>query len=359
MRTRTTTLLATLLAVGLMPIAATAQDQGNNRPTPRQTIRNTNPEDTYEGAPDARRSGQGTLTQQRTQGTTQVQPQQGQLQGTRIDGQQGQQSQQGMEEQLSMMVGAKMAIKNNCEIKTAQMAMEKINHPEVKQFAQMMVRDHQQLNQQLMQAMPQLQSVVDMKSSDRTSSTDSNQQSQTAQSDRGIDRGTQPSPDLQNRDSRQAATPGQPGAADQREGQLSPSATERATGYRGTAGQGSMNALQQKMVSICQETADNSLEMTKQEFSEKEGNEKELAMCYMGTQLVVHQQTLAELKALQGEGTQEFQQIVQQAQDKVSQHLNQAKSIVETLSSDQSSGQSRSSGQSGQTRPQGQSGQNN
>src|SRR5690606_28793574 len=215
---------------------------------------------------------------------------------------------------------------NDCEIKTAQMAQEKIDNEQVKQFAQTMIRDHQQLNQQLMQAMPELRGMVQLHSSDRTSqSTTQSTQSQTAQSDqsrtRGVDSGLQSSPDRQAGTQGQAQSSQQARTGDQsdnrtaqgtqsaqqgqqaqsgtirsQESELSSSATERATGYRGTStqeGSGSMNPVMMKMLSICQEKAQNSLEMTRQEFSEKQG--KELEMCYMGGQVVMHQATLAQL----------------------------------------------------------------
>jgi len=340
-------LLATLLAVGLMPISAQAQEQGNQRPTPRQTIQNTDPEDTYEGTPDSRR---GTATQER-QGTPQNRvPGTTTQRGTQLrEGQvqPGQQGQQGMEEQLSLMVAAKMAIMNDCEIKTSQMAHDKIDNEEVKQFAQMMIRDHQQLNQKLMQAMPELRGMVNLQSSDRTSATAQPGEARLAQT-----------PDTAREGVRIGTDEAQTPRTGDQNSDLSPNATQRATGYRGTAGeQGSMTAMQQKMLDICEKTAQNSLEMTRQEFSEKQG--KELAMCYIGSQVVVHQQTLAHLKALQGEGTQEFQQIVQQAEESVQQHLTEAKSIVEKLGSESGESDSRSSTQPAQPRPQGQPGQNN
>lgn len=385
MRMRPTMLLATLLAVGLMPITAQAQQQGNQRPTPRQTIQNTDPEDTYEGTPDSRR---GTATQERAQSTTPGRTQ-GTIQRSTTQGATTERSaqfrgdsatagSQNVDQQISLMAAAELAIMNDCEIKTAQMAQEKIDNEQVKQFAQTMIRDHQQLNQQLMQAMPELRGMVQLHSSDRTSqSTTQSTQSQTAQSDqsrtRGVDSGLQSSPDRQagtqgqaqsgqqartgdQSDNRtaQGTQPGQQGQQAQsgtirsQESELSSSAREQATGYRGTAtqeGSGSMNPVMTKMLSICQEKAQNKLEMTRQEFSEKQG--KELEMCYMGSQVVMHQSALAHLKALQDEGTPEFQQIVQQAEETVQQHLTQAKSIVEDLSKQDDS---QSSSRDNQTR---------
>lgn len=374
MRMRPTMLLATLLAVGLMPMAAEAQTQGNDRPTPRQTIRNTNPEETFEGNAETRRPGQqGTLTQQRTQGTTQTEVQRRELQGTRIDGQ-AQQGMQGMDQQLSLLAAAELAISNHCEIQMAQMAMDKIENDQVKQFAQTMIRDHQQLNQQLMQAMPQLSSMIRMDSSaahsERSSSlqssqsTQSSQLSQSTQSQqpglRDSESDSQSSPNLRSDERSQAQAgqssadrtasnqPGQPSTTRSQETQ----ATERATGYRGAATQpgasGSTSQFVSKLVSLCEETAQNKLQMAQQDMQDKQG--KEADMTYMGTQVVMHQQTLAHLQALQGEGTPEFQQIVQQAEDKVSQHLSQAKSIVENLSSESGSSQTGQSGQDGQNR---------
>lgn len=375
MRMRPTMLLATLLAVGLMPITAQAQQQGNQRPTPRQTIQNTDPEDTYEGNPDSRR---GTATQERRQGTTQGRTQgtiQGRTQGTTTErstqfrGESATASSQNVDQQISLMAAAEMAIMNDCEIKTAQLAKEKIDNEQVKQFADTLIRDHQQLNQQLMQAMPELRGMVQLHSSDRTSqSTTESTESRTVQSGqsstRGVDTGLQSSPDRQAGTQGQAQSSQQARAGDQsdnrtaqgtqsaqqgqqqaqsgtirsQESELSSSATERATGYRGTTtqeGSGSMNPVMMKMLSICQEKAKNNLEMTRQEFSEKQG--KELEMCYMGSQVVMHQAALAHLKALQDEGTPEFQQIVQQAEESVQQHLTQAKAIVEDLSKESDS----------------------
>ncbi len=310
MRIRPTMLLAGLLAVGLMPIAVQAQLQGNQQPTPRQTIENTDPDNTFDRTPDARRGAQGTATQERTERAPQFR------------GDQRPQGVQGMEEQLSLTLAAKMAIMNDCEIKTAQLANEKIDNEEVKQYAQSVIRDHQQLNQRLLQAMPEVRDLVNLQSSDRTSATTPGAETQSAQSTaRGADSA------LQNSPAREASGTAQ---SPQREGsELSRDATQRATGYRGVAQDGSRDAMQRKMLDICEKTARNSFEMTKREFSEKQG--KDLAMCYMGSQIVVHQQAVAHLQALQGEGTEEFQQIVQQAEETMQHHLTQAKSIVEQL----------------------------
>src|SRR5690606_29439460 len=111
-------------------------------------------------------------------------------------------------------------------------------------------------------------------------------------------------------------------------------ASPHATGYRGDSlNEGPLG----KMLEICREAKQNELQMSQQMMQSKQG--KDLDMTFVGTQIVCHQQALAELRALDGVGSSEFQQIVQQAEQVIERHYQEAQELARTLGSDDGSSQ--------------------
>ena len=171
----------------------------------------------------------------------------------------------------------KLMLANNAEIQTSQIATEKAQHQSVKQFAQKMIQEHQQLNQKLQQ----LQSGQDQSGQD-----------QPGQS--------------------------QPGAAQTQQGQSVP----------------------QQLTAITQRAAENSLQMAKQSLQRHNGQDFDMA--YLGMQLAMHTQMLSGLKAIQDTGSPQFQQLVRQAEQATSQHLQQAKKLAQQFEDDRSAARSGS-----------------
>ena len=179
--------------------------------------------------------------------------------------QQGQSSVQGY-------LATKMMLANNAEIELSQIATEKAKHQGVKQYAQKMIQEHQQLNQKL-------------------------QQLQSGQNQQG-----------QN----------QPGTAQTQASQSVP----------------------QQLTAITQRAAENHLQMAKESLQRYNGQDFDMA--YLGLQIATHQQMLAGLQAIQDAGSQQFQQLVRQAEQATSQHLQQAKELARQFEDDRSAARSGS-----------------
>lgn len=170
----------------------------------------------------------------------------------------------------------KLRMRNNAEIELAKMAQQKVEHQELKQLTQMLIQDHQALNQELQKLTGQQRSDA------RPGSRD--------QAGRSVDA---------QRGSRQGAT-----------------ASESAT-------------VPAELCQIMEQAHQNSLQMTKQMLSQYEG--QDFQMGFLSQQIVAHTMMLGELKAIESSGPQELQPIVQKAIQKTESHLEKSKQLAKKL----------------------------
>ena len=183
-------------------------------------------------------------------------------------------------------LATKLMLGNNTEIELSQLAVEKAEHPPVKQFAQKMVQAHTQLNQKLQQLL--------------------SGQSPAGQQDR-------------------------PGAA--------ANAADRAPVARpATAGQ--QPEVPPQLAQVARQSAQNYLQMTKQMLQRYEGQDFDMA--YMGSQVVLHTRMLSDLQAMQGVGSPQFQQLVSQAEQATTEHLQTAQQLARKFEDDRKTADSGS-----------------
>jgi predicted outer membrane protein len=199
----------------------------------------------------------------------------------------GQQASQG--NALEKHIAVCLTLGNQEEIQLGQFAQDRAQHPQVKQFAQMMVEEHQQANSKIQQAMPEVASMnLEL----------------TAQGGQG---------------GAQGATAGA-GSRTQ-----SSTAGNQRSSATGAAGQGG----QQEMVQFAKDVKQNCLQLAMQELGRKQGAEFDKA--YIGQQLVAHMNMLAELRAAQKHASGELQPIIQQGTQMTEHHMAQARQIMEQL----------------------------
>lgn len=221
-----------------------------------------------------------------------TQPQQGQRQQTqqRQRGQQGQQGQPGQQgqqqgeyaanDELVNYLAANLFLANKAEVAFSQAAMEKLTAPPLKQLAQRIAQEHEQVNQQLVQAMPELKALQQMEFS-------------------GQPRGGQAGEDASLSQLRQDDF---------------------------------LDGAALRLLSIKQRAVGNQLQMTQQMLDEYSGQDYDMG--FLGNQIVAHTWLAAELQALEGIGPQPFQQIVRQTQESVDQHLKTARQFAERIEND-------------------------
>lgn len=181
--------------------------------------------------------------------------------------------------QLQSLIVHCLTLKNQGEVETGKLASSKAQHEQVKEFAQMMQKEHQQA----------IDDLAALKSSS-------------------------------------SAGAGSPAGASPSAGTSSAGTDTSAAGGR-PQGQGVVA----KLTQLEDAQAQIVLQMTKEELSSKSGHDFDMA--YIGHQVVKHQAMLAELKALQQVkvGSPELQSFVTKAQEMTQHHLDQAKQIKESL----------------------------
>jgi predicted outer membrane protein len=181
---------------------------------------------------------------------------------------------------------------NEAEIELAQLAQQKSENNEIKQFAQTLIQDHQACNEKLHQL-------------DKSASASQERTPGAGRTNTGIN-------------------PAQPRGQE-----------NASTGSDRTSGQGMAQGggrVPQMLVQIAEEACQNSLQMTKDMLSQYDG--QDFQMAFLGQQCVAHTMMLAELKAIESNGPEELKSLVQEAHGKVEQHLEKAKELAKKLEDD-------------------------
>jgi predicted outer membrane protein len=195
----------------------------------------------------------------------------------------------------------KLMLCNKQEIELGQLATQKASNDEVKKFAQMLVSDHQQLNDKL----------TNLRSGD--------------QGDSGNQSGQNANQDSQANSAQRQSTPGQAGQGQNGQGQNGQGQSGQQSQMTGAQGQ----QVPQQLTAVLTQASQRQLEMAKEMLQEHEG--QDFDMGFLGMQIVAHAQTKAELQAMQNVGSSQFQELVRGAEQKVSQHLDEAKTLAKKL----------------------------
>lgn len=196
-----------------------------------------------------------------------------------------------------------LALGNKAEIELGQLASEKTQNPEVRQFAQKMIEDHTQFLTKLKKFNPQIPDPAQFRSAQTT--------------------GREGQPGT-------TQTPGrvaQAGGTDQpqrRNGEVEQTGFDRSAA--GSAGQ-----QPSALVAIHKDAAQQKLQMTKEELSKLDG--QDFDMGYLSNQVHAHVGMLAHLKAMHGKGDSEFNQLIEQGVSTTTEHLKMAKDMAKKLES--------------------------
>jgi predicted outer membrane protein len=192
-----------------------------------------------------------------------------------------------------------LLIKNKAEVELSQFAQQQAQSPEVKEFAQMLIKDHQQ-------AIQKLQGLAGTQGAGRTS-----QRSDARQYDT------------------QTTTPAteRPGQALNRNGDQSITAANRPGGQNDALGQ---------LIELDRQITQRTNEMVREELQAKSG--PEFDYCFVGAQIGSHTHMLAALDVIGQKSQGELRQFVQEAQPVVQRHLEHAKQIAKAQMQAQTGG---------------------
>jgi len=205
-----------------------------------------------------------------------------------------------------------LLIKNQAEVELSQFAQQQAQNPEVKQFAQMLIKDHQQ-------AIQKLQALAGTQGGPRTSQ----RPATNGQFDTQQQPATERSRQTLNQDADQSLT------------------ANRAGGQNDALNQ--LLELDRQITQRCQE-------MVREELQAKSG--PEFDYCFVGAQIGSHTHMLAALDVI-GQRTQgELRQFVQEAQPVVQRHLEHAKQLAKTQMQAQTGGRAASQAERQPGQPQ-------
>jgi len=211
---------------------------------------------------------------------------------------------------------------NKAEVELSQIALQKSENAEVKQFAQKMITDHQKMIEQL-QPLAMAQSGANRAASSILGGTSEAQ---------GRSEGTE------GRTSDTTALPGSSGASQTippsgTSPVASPATATATTTGESAAASGRGNAIHELM-QIDRQINDRCLQMAKDELQQKSG--PEFDKCYMGNAVGMHAHALAALEVIGKQTQGKLAQVAQQAQPTVQQHFDNAKQLMKQLDSQSS-----------------------
>ena len=225
-----------------------------------------------------------------------------------------------------------MAIDNQEEVAVARFAQQKAKNDDVKEFAQMLIKDHQDFLQKLAQFSPDATQDSSLKDAgERT--TENRTGNATSQTQRNAN---QRQTTTQNTQPRRVGEPSDKGLA-------KPNIIER------TAAKPSLDtADSSQMLSLHREIAQQCLADTKNMLNEK--SEDEFDTCFVGLQIANHATMLTKLKVLQRHANNsELKDLLSKGADTTKEHMQHAEKLMDQLADahhgDQKSNRKNSSGQ--------------
>jgi predicted outer membrane protein len=215
----------------------------------------------------------------------------------------GTQAAAGQNQQLEHYLANCLLMKNQAEIEISQFASQQAQNPEVKQFAQQLVRDHQQTAQKL-------QALAGAPGAQRTSpATGAGGQFDAPRQQRNLDQPQSRTAQGQSQDANQALT------------------ADRSAGQHGAL---------PDLLEIDRQITQRCTEMVREELQAKSG--AEFDQCFLAAQIGNHMHMLAALEVIGQKAQGELQQVVQEAQPVVQKHLEHAKQLAKAQQSDSQTG---------------------
>ena len=247
--------------------------------------------------------------------TQQQNQQQNQQQYTaRFRGTQGQTAGQGQE--VERYLASCLTLKNQGEIELSQFAQQRAQNPQVKQFAQQLVQDHQKFVQKLQQV-PGVE-IGNSRTLGASEQYDANRQTN--------DTTRLPGSPGANQANQRDARPGLNDAP--ANNRLNQDANQSLTADRAVDQGGALKEL----LAIDKQITERCNQMVREELEAKTG--PEFDMCFVGTQIGGHIHMLAALEVIEQQAQGELRQIAQEARPKVQQHLEHAKQLAKQLESE-------------------------
>jgi predicted outer membrane protein len=218
--------------------------------------------------------------------------------------------------------------KNKGEVELSEIAQQKAENPQVKEFAQKMVQDHRKLIEQL-----QPLAGAQAGATPGTAGTYGTQGDTSRSSASDI---------ANNREKSESAT--RTSGATTLPGSSGTSTTTTTTGSEGAADRMAGGGAIRQLGQIEKQIGDRCLQNAKDELQQKSG--AEFDKCYVGMAIGAHMQALAALEVI-GQQTQgKLAQVAQQAQPTVKEHLEMAKQLMKQLESQSSATGNRAARQS-------------
>jgi len=233
---------------------------------------------------------------------------------------------------------------NRAEVELSQLAEKQAQSSEVKQFAQMMVRDHEKMIQQLEQAAGSQGASSRGTSTTRSSTSSSENAGSNTISASGTSNvgglsnsGTSSQSNSGTAESNTSGTnlPGSSGAGQTASRDAtsltSGSSSPSLTGATSSAGNDAVSQIGQ----IDRQIVDRKSQMMKEELQQKSG--AEFDKCFVGGAVAAHTHALAALEVISQHSQGQLAQIAKQAQPTVQEHLERAKQLIKQLDSESGS----------------------
>ncbi len=190
------------------------------------------------------------------------------------------QTEAGTDPLVTQYLAGTLMLMNHCTIQMSDMAEQRSESKEVKQFAQMLSQHHQQLNEELRRLAPEVADLTMLKEGEQRTA---------------AFRGKQTSGDSDPQHSGDAA-------------------------------------LVTRLLEIDRQATQNYLKSSTQMLQQYEG--QDFDMGFLGFQIGAHTWAQAELQACEGTGDDEFQQVIKRATENVEQHLQQARQLAKQFEDD-------------------------
>lgn len=309
-----------ILGIAALPAVAFAQQNPAQRDNPAQ------PNAALRESPAERNQAQD---QVRNNQNRDNQARENQAQRGQTDRATGAHGQQVSDQEIAQC----LIIDNNGEVTMAEFAQQKAQNPQVKQFAQMLVKDHGAFIQKLEQFAGKGDSVQlrgfrsgrEGQQPGRLTPARPNQPNET-------DDAT-PNPNPQKQEQPRAGTTPQPQqdqVAQRDENARDPANRDQnAQGRRGAAGQARGDIAQGSWVGIKQQISDNIGAQMKKEMESLEPNEFDHA--YLGSQIYCHMAMVETLKVLEQHASSDFKQVLQEGQQSAQKHLEHARQLMDEV----------------------------
>ena len=216
-----------------------------------------------------------------------------------------------------------IVLANHEEVALGKLVQERSQNPAVKDFAKMMVEDHQSMLEKLQLIIPDTSKAGFFKDS-KSNASDSTSRNATQDGKQASKEGQETI--------REVA--GQRDDNQQKQNRIENQRDGNRTGNAAPAQQG----LVQDVSQLHRELAEQCLADSKSMLSEKEGNE--LDQCYVGMQIVKHAGMLSNLTVFQRHASGELEQIISQGMETTKKHLKHAESLVDQLDGTKSAAKS-------------------